>query len=91
MQNDQSVLHEQIQVILEENRAMNSKLEILKNATEKAVIRASESAAKIGNIANDSRDDATHEKETRDGFVNVKKQVDYLQAVIIPQKLFKFY
>lgn len=74
MQNDHRNLHQQIQAILEENRAINSKLEILKTAT----VNAGHSSDH-----NDSRDDATREKQSKEVLTNVKKQVDYLQAVNI--------
>lgn len=78
MQNDHRNLHQQIQAILDENRAINSKLEILKTAT-----------VNTGGGINhsDSRDDATREKLEKDSLTNVKKQVDYLQAVNIPANL----
>lgn len=71
MQNEQQQLQQQLKGILEENRQVNSKLEILKSST----------CTGLG--GNDSRDDATREKLTNDTYKNVKKQIDYLQTVTI--------
>lgn len=74
MQNEQQHLQKQIQEILVENNRFNSKLEFLKGATTQ---RTSSTIRNGG----ESRDDATREKLTNEAFQNVKKQIEYLQAV----------
>lgn len=74
MQNEQQQLQRQMEEILVENNLINSKLEVLKSATTTFVPAAIRTGA-------ESRDDATREKLTNDAFQNVKKQIDYLQAV----------
>uniref|UniRef100_W8BGP0 Uncharacterized protein n=1 Tax=Ceratitis capitata TaxID=7213 RepID=W8BGP0_CERCA len=66
MQHEQIHLRKQIEDILTENKTINTKLESLKTATVQ--------------IAGDSRDDATREKFTNDALLNVKKQIDFLEA-----------
>lgn len=69
MQHEQIHLRKQIEDILTENKTINTKLESLKTATVQ--------------IAGDSRDDATREKFTNDALLNVKKQIDFLEAVSV--------
>lgn len=71
MQNEQQLLQKQIREIVVENSRLNSKLEVLKSATPTIPLRTD----------SESRDDATREKLTNEAFQNVKKQIDYLQAV----------
>ncbi|XP_067619639.1 putative leucine-rich repeat-containing protein DDB_G0290503 isoform X2 [Eurosta solidaginis] len=66
MQHEQHQLRSQIEDILAENKKLNIKLELLKTSTDQ----------KTG----DSRDDATREKLTNDALLNVKKQIDFLEA-----------
>ncbi|XP_017475879.1 PREDICTED: M protein, serotype 5 isoform X1 [Rhagoletis zephyria] len=63
---EQHILRNQIEDILAENKAINTKLEVLKGTTDQ--------------IKGDSRDDATREKFSNDALLNVKKQIDSLEA-----------
>lgn len=67
MQNEQKELYHKIHGIFEENNQFNEKFELLKSAAKKTT--------------DQFRDDATRETLTNDAFKNVKKQIDYLQAV----------
>uniref|UniRef100_A0A1I8NI82 Uncharacterized protein n=1 Tax=Musca domestica TaxID=7370 RepID=A0A1I8NI82_MUSDO len=64
MQQEQHEFLKQIHKIQDENNELNSKLDVLKNATE------------VG----ETRDDATREKLTSDAVKNVMRQIEYLQA-----------
>lgn len=65
MQQEQHEFLKQIHKIQDENNELNSKLDVLKNATQ------------VG----ETRDDATREKLTSDAVKNVMRQIEYLQAV----------
>lgn len=66
MQHAQLHLRNQIEDILAENKTIDTKLEALKTTVQ---------------ITGDSRDDATREKFTNDALLNIKKQIDSLEAV----------
>lgn len=67
IQHEQLHLRNQIEDILAENKTIDKKLEALKTTTVQ--------------ITGESRDDATREKFTNDALLNIKKQIDSLEAV----------